>query len=91
MPSSRLGCPLSLKTPNMGNTGINALAGVSLMRDGWHTRFLSITKNSLTMRFAFTRRLCGNTRVIQFLSRSSGAPPPPPRNKSRSKRSATYS
>ena len=21
MPSSRLGCPLSLKTPNMGNTG----------------------------------------------------------------------
>ena len=23
MPSSRLGCPLSLKTPNMGNTGSN--------------------------------------------------------------------
>ena len=22
MPSSRLGCPLSLKTPNMGNTGL---------------------------------------------------------------------
>ena len=24
MPSSRLGCPLSLKTPNMGNTSVNA-------------------------------------------------------------------
>ena len=23
MPSSRLGCPLSLKTPNMGNPGYN--------------------------------------------------------------------
>ena len=24
MPSSRLDCPLSLKTPNMGNTGLEA-------------------------------------------------------------------
>ena len=24
MPSSRLDCPLSLKTPNMGNTGLQA-------------------------------------------------------------------
>ena len=24
MPSSRLDCPLSLKTPNMGNTGLGA-------------------------------------------------------------------
>ena len=29
MPSSRLGCPLSLKTPNMGNTGLT-LEGVRL-------------------------------------------------------------
>ena len=29
MPSSRLGCPLSLKTPNMGNTGQYTLSGLT--------------------------------------------------------------
>ena len=27
MPSSRLDCPLSLKTPNMGNTGLRSVGG----------------------------------------------------------------
>ena len=36
MPSSRLGCPLSLKTPNMGNTGWSAtepIPAVSLIQE----------------------------------------------------------
>ena len=32
MPSSRLGCPLSLKTPNMGNTGIHAASILALLQ-----------------------------------------------------------
>ena len=48
MPSSRLGCPLSLKTPNMGNTGsymdlaglavaiaVGALSGAVVVLLGW--------------------------------------------------------
>ena len=32
MPSSRLDCPLSLKTPNMGNTGLTLICGGSAGR-----------------------------------------------------------
>ena len=34
MPSSRLDCPLSLKTPNMGNTGYYIISGRGSIRVG---------------------------------------------------------
>ena len=36
MPSSRLDCPLSLKTPNMGNTGIYRKYRLSKKNDQRH-------------------------------------------------------
>ena len=33
MPSSRLGCPLSLKTPNMGNVGLDCPYGESRIQE----------------------------------------------------------
>ena len=36
MPSSRLDCPLSLKTPNMGNTGLEIMALSEVIADPIH-------------------------------------------------------
>ena len=37
---SRLGCPLSLKTPNMGNTGERQLGGTcGKLRSNWKESF----------------------------------------------------
>ena len=62
MPSSRLGCPLSLKTPNMGNTGNKRVPESTTLK--------YTNSNRLRRGYSIPARCAGDIRVKVIVHRN---------------------